>query len=394
MCRNINKAKILIVHNYYQLVGGEDTVVQNEKKMLEDNGHEVTVYSRHNLEIKQMNVLQKLLLPFISMFNIKTYLDIKKIIKTKSIDIIHIHNTLHLISPAVYYAAISCGVPVVQTVHNFRFLCPGAVFYRDGQICEECVNKGMLCAVKYKCYRDSYIQTAICVLNIWLHRHTGILRRINYICLTEFNRQKMLSLKFIKDNRVYVKPNFTYCCTPKVIKGRKFKYYLFVGRIEKIKGVDLLIEAFERMSNINLLLAGEGPLKRKLEKRKSKNIKFVGKVSHDEIMNMISVAKAVILPSQCYEGFSMTILESISTGTPIITGDIGNNGIVVKEMVNGLKFKYDSVNSLCETVNRLEKCDYDKLRKSTYEDYLNNYQVEMNYKTLLHIYDEVEQRCL
>ena len=208
--RKKEKAKILMVHNYYQLAGGEDTVVENEKKLLEDNGHEVILYFRHNAEIKQMNILQKFLLPINSIFNIKTYWDIKRILKEESIDIVHVHNTLHLISPAVYYAAVKCDVPVVQTIHNFRFLCPNGIFYRDGHICEECVSKGLKCAVKNKCYRDSRLQTAICVISMWLHRHTGILGKINYICLTEFNKEKILQLKYIDSSKVYVKPNFSF----------------------------------------------------------------------------------------------------------------------------------------------------------------------------------------
>lgn len=125
----MQKQRILIVHNYYQVPGGEDTVVANEKKLLEKNGHKVILYSKSNSELKNMNIFQKLMLPVNIVFNFKTYKDIKKIIKDKHIDIVHVHNTLSLISQSVYYAAISCKVPVVQTVHNFRFLCPNATFY-------------------------------------------------------------------------------------------------------------------------------------------------------------------------------------------------------------------------------------------------------------------------
>ena len=131
-CNNERKQNILIVHNYYQIPGGEDTVVANEKKMLEDHGHKVVLYSRNNSELKKMSRLQKLMLPFTTVFNPRTYRDIKRLIKTEQIDIVHVHNTLNLISPSVYYAASAMNVPLVQTVHNFRLLCPGATFYRDG----------------------------------------------------------------------------------------------------------------------------------------------------------------------------------------------------------------------------------------------------------------------
>ena len=129
------KQKVLIVHNYYQIPGGEDTVVVNEKKLLEDHGHEVVLYTRHNAELKTFSKIQKLLLPFSTIFSRKTYREVKTLIKNEKIDIVHVHNTLNLVSPSVYYAAFHCKVPVVQTIHNFRLLCPGATFFRGGQIC-------------------------------------------------------------------------------------------------------------------------------------------------------------------------------------------------------------------------------------------------------------------
>lgn len=209
-----NKAKILIIHNHYQIPGGEDTVVENEKKLLEDNGHDVILYTRNNNEIKTMSALKKLLLPLTTIYNPRSARDVTKIIKQEKIDIVHVHNTLNLISPSVYYAAVKCGVPVVQTVHNFRLICPGATLYREGHICEDCIEKGLGCAVRQGCYRHSKAQTLILVISVLLHRATGIYGRLNYICLTEFNREKLLTLnrkkQIIDPSRVFVKPNFTF----------------------------------------------------------------------------------------------------------------------------------------------------------------------------------------
>lgn len=209
-----NKSKILVVHNYYQIPGGEDTVVKNEIKLLRDNGHEVIFYSRNNSEIHNMNKIQKLLLPFTTIFSLKTFFDVRKIIKLHKIDIVHVHNTLTLISPSVYYAAFSSKARVVQTVHNFRLICPGALLYRDGNICEDCLGKGLKCAIYNNCYRESKLQTLLVVLMLKIHRFFGIYRKLNYICLTEFNRKKLLEVnivqrkKIINPNKVYVKPNF------------------------------------------------------------------------------------------------------------------------------------------------------------------------------------------
>ena len=168
-----HKQRVLIVHNYYKLPGGEDMVVENEKCLLEEHGHFVDLYSRSNKEIDHFSVIQKLLFPFTILFSLRTYRDVKQLIRENDIDIVHVHNTLSLISPSVYYAAFACKKPVIQTVHNFRLLCPAATFLRDEKICEECINKGLKCAVRYGCYRGSKIQSFMSAAILKLHRSLG-----------------------------------------------------------------------------------------------------------------------------------------------------------------------------------------------------------------------------
>ena len=243
------KQRILLVHNYYKIPGGEDTVVANEKKLLEDHGHEVFLYSRSNTEMESFSIVQKLLLPFTSLFSLRTFCEVKKEIRLHKIDIVHVHNTLSLISPSVYYAAFVCGKPVVQTVHNFRLLCPAATFLREGKICEECVEKGLGCAVRYGCYRGSRLQTLVSASILKLHRILGTYRRLYYICLTDFNRNKLLLLnkkgkEYIKENRVFVKPNFAQ--TPPKMEVEKKEQYIFSGRLDNLKGIRVLLEAWRR----------------------------------------------------------------------------------------------------------------------------------------------------
>lgn len=277
------KQNILIVHNYYQIPGGEDTVVANEKKMLEEHGHKVILYSRNNAELKEMSKLKKLTLPVTTIFNPRTYREIKKLIKAESIEIVHVHNTLNLISPAVYYAARAMHVPVVQTIHNFRLLCPGATFYRDGHICEDCVKHGLKCAVKHSCYRGSRIQTLACVISTWFHRMTGIYGKINYICLTEFNKGKLLELKRIKPERVFVKPNFVKSQNLFIPEEQRENQFVFAGRLDKLKGIDILFEAWKQMGEMapKLIVCGMGPMEewcRKFIKTYDANIEMRGRL--------------------------------------------------------------------------------------------------------------------
>lgn len=383
------KQNVLIVHNYYQIPGGEDTVVSNEKKMLEDHGHKVVLYSRNNSEIKEMSKFQKLKLPFTMIFNPRTYVDIKKLIKKEKIDIVHVHNTLNLISPAVYYAALSCKVPVVQTIHNFRLLCPGATFYRDGHICEDCVQHGLKCAIRHGCYRESKAQTLICVVSMMLHRMTGIYGKINYICLTEFNKKKLLELKQIKEDKVFVKPNFVECTEKFIPEEQRKEQFVFAGRLDKLKGIDVLLEAWKQMGEKapKLMVCGTGPMEewcRRFSTENKINVEFKGFVPNAEVLKIIANSKALILPTKWYEGFPMSIVEAFSVGTPVICSDIGNTGSVVEDGINGKKFKKGNIGELIKTVN-----DQDVAVERVFQKYEEKYTENINYEKLRSIYMEI-----
>lgn len=383
------KQNILIVHNYYQIPGGEDTVVANEKKMLEEHGHKVILYSRSNAELKQMSKLRKLVLPITTIFNPRTYREIKRLIKSENIAIVHVHNTLNLISPAVYYAAMAMKVPVVQTVHNFRLLCPGATFYRNGHICEDCVEYGLKCAVKHSCYRGSKIQTLVCVLSTWFHRMTGIYGKINYICLTEFNKNKLLELKQIKPEKVFVKPNFVEIEGSFVPEERRKAQFVFAGRLDKLKGIDVLFEVWRRMGDTapKLVVCGIGPMENWCKdyiKQIQVNIEMRGYISSSEVRKLIANSKALVLPTQCYEGFPMSMVEAFSVGTPVVCSDLGNAGDIVEEGVTGCKFQITSIESF---INAVRNCD--GMCESTLIEFKKKYTSIRNYEIMQMIYKSI-----
>ncbi len=387
-----NKLKVLIVHNYYQIPGGEDTVVANEKRMLEDHGHKVILYNRNNLELKVISKFRKVLLPCVIIFNLRTYREVMRIIRENEIDIVHVHNTLPLISPSVYYAAYSMNVPIIQTIHNYRFLCPGATFYRNGHICEECMEKGLGCAVKYGCYRKSRMQTLVCVINAKIHRLTGIYGKLNYICLTEFIKNKMLNIKQIKPDNVFVKPNFMDCEAAVLPYKNRKNQFVYAGRLDKLKGIDLLFEAWKQIESeedyLTLIICGTGPMekwcKAYVKKNGLKTIDMRGFVSNIEARRIIAESKALILPTQWYETFPMTIVEAYSVGTPVIISDIDNVGNLIEEGVTGYRFKHNSAEHLKEVMT---KSDFD-ICDSTIKEYQIAYTGEINYLKLINIYME------
>lgn len=395
------KRRILIVHNYYQLSGGEDTVVQNEKDLLEEHGNKVLLYGRNNSEIKNISGTGKLLLPFIVVFNFRSYREIKKLIKEEKIDIVHVHNTLFFISPSVYYAAVKCRIPVVQTIHNFRLICPGATFYRNDHICEECLEKGLNCAIKYRCYRESRMQTLACVISMKIHRMTGIYKKMNYICLTEFNKNKLLALKQITADRIFIKPNFGKNVTENVFWGKRENQYIFVGRLEKLKGIDKLLAAWKaiehrKCENIpRLIVCGTGPLeewcKSYIIEKELKYVRMYGSVPNTEVKRVMAASKALVLPTQWYEGFPMVIAEAYSVGTPVIGSCIGNTKALIIEGKTGEEFVYDSPESLVEAIDRFESGSQEEYQRNAYSFYKNNLTPEINYRQLVEIYGKVCQ---
>ncbi|MGN0552816.1 MAG: glycosyltransferase family 4 protein [Oscillospiraceae bacterium] len=380
------KQNVLVVHNYYQLPGGEDTVAQNEISMLKEHGHKVIFYTRSNSEIKNMDLIRKVGLAFSSIFSFRTYRDVRKMIREESIDVVHVHNTLSMISQSVYYAALSMNVPVVQTVHNFRMLCPAATFYRDGHICEDCVEKGQMCAVKHKCYRGSRSQTLVCVINTLFHRMTGIYGKINYICLTEFNKTKLLQLRQISAEQVSVKPNCINCTGTIICEDDRSDQYIYAGRLEKIKGIDVLLDAWALLgkNTPKLILCGAGPMEdwcRKYIAEHSLNAELRGQLQNNEVRSLLAESKALILPTRWYEGFPMSIAEAFSVGTPVICSDIGNAASIVDEGVTGCKFSPGNAQELAEAVKRCKD-----LCNSTFDVFQKKYTAENNYKQLFEIY--------
>lgn len=403
------KLKVLQVHNYYKIAGGEDQVVRNEKKLLEEYGHRVYRYSRHNRELEQMGMVRKLLLPFTTVFSLRTFREVKKIIRDKRIDIVHVHNTLPLISPSVFYAAFARKVPVVMTVHNFRLLCPGAAFYRAGKVCEECIaksGKGLLCSLKYGCYRNSRLQTLVCVLSMQFHRMLGTYKRVHFICLTEFNKEKLLKWKQISDRQIFVKANYMNRNGEIVNATQREAYFLYAGRLEEEKGVKVLLEAFhilqERYRELatdnhfadrrkpdevpGLIICGTGSLaawcEAYIKERHLEHVTLKGGMPPEIVRKLMSRARGVIVPSLWYEGFPMTVAESYAVRTPVIASDLGNLKGLIEENVNGFKFEPGNASALAEAV---EKCNPAKLSFDLSDGM--EWTKQTNYQKLIKIYE-------
>ncbi len=383
--------KILLIHNQYQHRGGEDTVLESELKLLEKMGETVETLLFNNDDIN--STISKIKFGLYSFYNPNSSRLLKEKINTFQPDIIHVHNFFPIASPSLFYVANDKKIPIVMTLHNYRLLCPNAMFFREGQVCENCISKSFaLDGVIHGCYRDSKLQTLFLASMTWFHKKNGTWQnRIDkYIALTHFAKNKFLdsSLK-LNDSKIEIKPNFV---VDHGFELEKEEYCLFVGRLSKEKGIDILLNAFQG-STRKLMIIGTGPMLETVEEysKKYDNIEYLGFQSIDFIIGKLKKAKALIFTSIWYEGMPMTILESFSTGTPVLCGDIGGPAEIVDNERTGLLYKAGDNVELQSKIEKLynEPELHTALCKNARKEFEEKYSEEKNYTQLISIYKKV-----
>ena len=286
--------KIVLVHNTYQQPGGEDVVVESEKRLLESEGHQVIPYFRSNMELQNASALAQIAIVPRMVWSSEARRDFAALLDAERPDVVHVHNTFMVISPSIYSACSERKIPVVQTLHNFRLLCPSANFYRDGHVCEECVDHGLLRGVRHACYRDSRAATASIALMIAVHRKLNTWREsvTRFIALTEFQKQKFVAAGFPSD-KFTVKPNFVD--PDPCERASAGEYAVYVGRLAEDKGLHVLLNAWKQLRTpYPLQIVGDGPERAGLETQARElqlsGVAFRGRLSRSETMAAIKNA--------------------------------------------------------------------------------------------------------
>jgi glycosyltransferase involved in cell wall biosynthesis len=346
--------KILVAHNLYQRPGGEDAVCESEMRLLRHAGHEIIEYLLHSDEIQHYSLFEKASLSWQTSWSVRASSELRDILAKKSPELAHFHNTFPLISPSGYYACRAAGVPVVQTLHNYRLLCPSGNLFRDGHVCEECVSHSLLRSIAHGCYRESRLATAVVAGMLTMH---GVLRtwakQVDlFLVCTEFARRKFISSGF-DEARIRVKPNFI---APD--PGARFSRgttALYIGRLSEEKGPQLLPPAWSKLSvPIPLEIAGDGPLRASLERDCARlglrSVRFSGWLNAHAAMERLRAAKFLIVPSMCYEGFPMAIAEAYACGVPVIAAGHGGLAEVVRDGYTGLHFAAGDADDLAAKV--------------------------------------------
>lgn len=323
--------RILLVHNAYQQRGGEDSVVAAELELLVSRGHEVRTLSRHNDEVAQTG---KAKLASETLWSQTSVQQLRALVADWRPDIVHVHNTFPLISPSIYWEGARLQIPVVQTLHNFRLMCPQAMFLRNGQVCEDCLGHSTWRAVTRGCYRESRTQSAVLTGMLALHRALGTYRHkvTRYIALNEFCRAKFIE-GGLPAHKVVVKPNFVDFPPPPRTERRDI---LFVGRLSKEKGVATLATAAGRVPQVGLRIAGTGPDASAFDALT--HARMLGALAGNDVRREMENAQALVLPSIWYENFPRTLVEAFAAGLPVIASRLGALPELVEDGVTGLLF--------------------------------------------------------
>lgn len=380
----MEKLRILVVHNAYQHRGGEDTVVESEVALLSAHGHAVETWFRNNDDVRSMSSLA---LARQTLWSDRTEREVAERVRRFRPDVIHAHNTFPLISPSLFWAAERAGVPVVQTLHNFRLMCLNALFLREGKVCEDCMGRLPWRGVARACYRGSRPASAALAGMLALHRGLGTYRNkvARYIALNGFCRDKFIEGGLPAD-RVVVKPNFVDFDAPLAVPRAGV---LFVGRLSVEKGVATLAAAKARLPDARLRVAGDGPESDLLEG--VAGVARLGSLPGEMVRVEMSRAVALVVPSICYENFPRTIVEAFACGLPVIASRIGALADIVTDGETGLLFEPGNPRDLADKLawaqaNPERMAEMGRKARAQYEA---EFSAEVNYRRLIEIYDGV-----
>jgi glycosyltransferase involved in cell wall biosynthesis len=386
--------KVLTVHNNYQQPGGEEQIFATETALLESYGHEILRYTLDNSSIPQQNPLQ---LAKNTLWNRSVYDELRSLIRQKQPQVAHFHNTWPLISPAAYYAARDEGVAVIQTLHNYRLLCPNALFFRDGRVCEDCLGRALpLPGVVHGCYRGSRSQSAMVAATVSLHSLLGTWTKVvdTFIVYSQFAMDKFIQ-GGLPAQKLAFKTNFLHPA-PAVGDGSG-GYAVFVGRLSIEKGLGVMLDAWRQLGGkLPLKILGDGQMASLVTDAIAEmpEIEWLGRKPLTEVYDIVGNATCLVFPSEWYETFGRVAIEAFAKGTPVVASNIGAIAELVEHQRNGLLFRPSDSTDLAAQINWLldRPQELQQMRLNARAEFDFKYTAGDNCKRLIEIYQHALDR--
>ena len=367
-------------------------MLEAERQLLEQRGHAVAEYHRYSDDILRKGISGVIQAALATPWNSWSASAVRRKVNLLDPDIVHVHNTFPLLSPAIFHS-IGNRAARVLTLHNYRLFCPAAIPMRDGKVCTKCLDqRSPMPAMIHGCYRGSRAATLPLALSVGLHRALGTwTNQVDaFICLSEFQRELMIDAGLPRE-KVHVKPNF-YPGNPDVVTWPERKpYVVFAGRLTTEKGVVNLLRAWQAWGQAapELRLVGDGELRPVLERMASGlPVRFLGQMSAGEAQEQIANARLLVLSSECFEGFPMVVREAFAFGTPAAVSDLGPLPSIVLHGKSGIVFQPANPQSLLQEVRTAWETPglLERLGQGARAEFEGKYTEEANYATLMEIY--------
>lgn len=392
------KLRLLLVHNRYQERGGEDVVFEAEGALLERSGHSVDRLVFDNDSIPgRRHPLTSARLAISTVWSRQSATSVREAVREFRPHVVHFHNTFPLVSPAAYSACKAEGVAVVQTLHNYRLICPNAILFRDGHPCHDCVGRTVPWpGVVHACYRGSRPQSAVVATMLAVHhrRRTWDCDVDVHIALTEFSRRQFIK-GGLPEDKLDVKPNFLE--PDPGVKTDAGGFFLFVGRLAENKGIDTLLRAWiEGNVQLPLRIVGDGPLTGLVERAASRSayISYLGRLPRTSILEQMRAAYALVFPSLWYEPFGLVLIEAMACGLPVIASRLGTMIEIIEDERLGLLFTPADPVDLAAKVGWAwaHREELARMGADARLEYEARYTGERNYQMLMEIYTSAIER--
>lgn len=378
---------ILLAHNSYQQAGGEDAVVESEHRLLSEHGHQLSMVTVSNDSVQ--GIWGRIQTAILTPYSRPAKRRFAEALAARRPDVVHIHNLFPLLSPSIYDACRDARVPVVQTLHNYRFICPGGLLLRDGRICELCIKGSAYQGALYGCYRNSRIGTLAVSRMIERHRkqRTWQERVDRYIAVSKFAKAKFVEAGMPGD-RIVVKPNFAPDRLPKALPPDR-SGALFVGRLSPEKGIRTLLSAWRDL-DVPLDIVGDGPLMDEVRRAGGPGVTVHGWMDAEDVSIRMRRAAFLVMPSESYETFGMTLVEGFCQALPAIASGFGAMAEIVDDGVTGLHFVPGDARDLAAKVRWAGQHpeEINRMGDAARKQYEANYTPERNYSMLMAVYEQ------
>jgi len=391
---------ILVLHNRYQYAGGEDSSTVAEINILSEFGHQVTLFEKHNNDIKEYSTVEKVNLFFKTAWNPQEYSKARSRLQEIQPDLLHVQNFFPLFSPSIHFAAKSLNIPTIQHLRNFRLGCLNSYLFRNGKICEACVGQNPWRGVIHRCYRNS-IPGSLAVWNMLSYnrwRKTWEREVDAFITPSQFAANKLIEIGIPAD-RLYIKPNVTPdpLADQTIPSFPQQPTFLFIGRLSPEKGVMTLLKAWEKLAEPQwqLKIVGDGQQQEVLEQfvqeKALTNIDFLGYQPKAQVIEQIKQATAIVVPSQWYETFGRVVIEAFACGRPVLISNLGALAELVQDQETGFLITHNSVEQWVDSIrwSGNHPLELEKMGKKARMVYQRNYTPEVNYKQMMSIYQRI-----